>query len=89
MVYLSSHDDKQPKLNLGDRGEDIAYPHTLIELLLRMPSKYGVGTDGSQQILTANFTCSSIRKLNTTLTGSFAMDLKLYNSNSRNVSDLN
>ncbi len=36
-VYLPPHDDKQPKLDLGGREEDTAYPQSFIESLLRTP----------------------------------------------------
>ncbi len=48
---------KSPKLDLGDRGEDIAYPiSTLIECFFRTPFRWYVGTGGRQQQLIVNFT---------------------------------
>ncbi len=50
-------------MDLGGRGEDIAYPKTFIEYLLRTPPKKGVGTGGSKQKLTALL--SRIRQFST------------------------
>ncbi len=43
--------------------EDIAYHWALNECLIRSPSKLDVGTDGSQQKLTAHFAISGLSKL--------------------------
>ncbi len=43
--------------------EDIAYPQTLTECLLRTPSKLDVGTFENQQELNANFAFISIEYL--------------------------
>ncbi len=46
-VYLPPRDDKWPKLDLDDRGDDITYPKLLIKRLLRTPSMKDVGTDAA------------------------------------------